>query len=387
MKQLVDVVIPVFNGAKTVRSAIESIQRQTFKCIRIIVVDDGSTDGTARILHELASADSRIQIIAQSNSGIVHALNVGLAHCEAEFIARHDADDLAAPERFEKQIAYLKANPDCVAVSGAHRYVDDEGQFHGLCSPRCNPPEAADPLWIPAREPYLLHPFLISRRLTLETLGGYRHVLHAEDSDLYWRMQEIGRLHSMEDVLGDYRLPTDSISARSIVNGRIMAFSSQLAAISALRRRSGKQDITFTKEKAARIRAVEKLSDIFALGCEDLTREELDHLEIAVAAKLLELSSCRPYELDIDDCRFIHSAIRKHAGRASPANRRILFRGCAGTAARLLQQRLIREAGALVSPGLYPMTAVRLALRTTASPALVARLRESLGRPPNVLMK
>jgi glycosyltransferase involved in cell wall biosynthesis len=387
MKQLVDVVIPVFNGAGTVQSAIESIQRQTYKEIRVIVVDDGSTDETPRILRETAAADVRVQIIAQTNSGIVDALNLGLANCEAEFVARHDADDLAAPDRFEKQVAYLQANPDCVAVSGAHRYLDDEGLFHGLISPRFNPPEAADPLWIPAREPYLLHPFLMSRRLNLQILGGYRHVVHAEDSDLYWRMQEIGRLHNLEDVLGDYRLLTSSVSARSIINGRHMAFSSQLAAISALRRRSGNQDITFTKEKALRVRGAEKLSDIFALGCEDLSREEVDHLEIAVAAKLLELSSWRPYELDLHDCQFIHSAMSKHANRASPPNRRILSRACAGTAARLLHEGLIREAVALMPPTLYPVAIGRLALRTIASPAQLVALRKALGREPNVLMK
>ncbi len=221
----------------------------------------------------------------------------------------------------------------------------------------------------------------------MQALGGYRHLICSEDSDLCWRMQEIGRLHNMNDVVGDVRLHSSSISSRSIVNGRIMALQSQLVVISALRRRSGKPDLTFTKEKAARFRGVEKLSEIFALGCEDLTREEIEHLEIAIAAKLLELTSYRPYEVDLDDCRFIRLAIRKHAGRVAPANRKMLYRSCAGTAARLLRQGLIREASALVSPKLYPMTAGRLALRTVASPAQLARLKENLGRANNVLMK
>jgi len=386
MKPLVDVVIPVFNAARTVRSAIESIQHQTVRNIGIIVVDDGSTDDTPNILREIAAGDERVWILRQKNRGISDARNAGLAECRAELVAWLDADDLSAPDRLERQSEYLQANPDCAAVSGGVRYIDEAGRFQGLISPRI-PPETADALWIPAKEPYLLQPFLMVRRTIMETLGGYRHLIYSEDSDLCWRMQEMGRLHVMEDLLGDYRLHTSSVSSRSIVNGRIMAMSSQLVAISAMRRRSGQPDLSFTREKAARFRSVEKLSDMFAVGCEDLSGEEIDHLEIAASAKLIELASCRPYELDIDDCRFIHSAVRKHVQRVSRANRSALFRSCAGTAARLLQQGLFREAGALLSPRLYPMAAARWALRTLASPAHIVRLRESLGRAPNVLIK
>ncbi|MGI4798685.1 MAG: glycosyltransferase family 2 protein, partial [Janthinobacterium lividum] len=97
-KATVDVLIPVYNGASTVESAIGSIQAQTIQDIRIIVVDDGSTDATAFILDRMAKADRRIVPVRRANGGIVDALNAGLAICTADLIARHDADDLAVPD-------------------------------------------------------------------------------------------------------------------------------------------------------------------------------------------------------------------------------------------------------------------------------------------------
>jgi glycosyltransferase involved in cell wall biosynthesis len=386
VNHLIDVVIPVFNGAKTIQSAIESIQKQTLSNIRIIVVDDGSSDDTAGILRDIAAVDPRVQIVTQPNSGIVDARNAGLTRCRAEFVAWLDADDLAFPDRLEVQVGYLRAHPECVAVSGATRHVDENGRFLGMIS-HCNPPEAADPLWMPAIEPYLVQPFLMVRRSTIQALGGYRHLVYSEDSDLCWRMQELGRLHNMEAVLGDYRMHTNSVSSQSIINGRIMASLSQLCVISALRRRAGRQDLSFRKEAAGRYGAAESLADIFALGCEGLMRDEVDHLEIAVASKLLELTSYRPYELELDDCRFIQLAMSRHYSRLRPANRAALARARSGTAARLLHRGRVREAAALISPSQYPVTIGRVVWRAMASPTMRSHMRRTIGRRTNVVLK
>ena len=83
MKQsIVDVVLPVFNGATTITEAIESLQRQTFTGFRIIVIDDGSTDRTPEVLAALAAGDSRITVLTQPNAGTVDALNAGLRLCQ-----------------------------------------------------------------------------------------------------------------------------------------------------------------------------------------------------------------------------------------------------------------------------------------------------------------
>ena len=139
MKSIVDILLPVFNGATTITEAIESLQRQTFTSFRIIVVDDGSTDRTLEILTGLAARDSRITILTQPNLGIVAALNAGLRLCQAEFVARHDADDISDPSRLAVELDYLRSHTDCMAVSGAvntsARKVDSLGQFRPSHSP------------------------------------------------------------------------------------------------------------------------------------------------------------------------------------------------------------------------------------------------------------
>ncbi len=377
---LVDVLIPVFNAAKTIKSAVESIQTQTLRDIRIVVVDDGSTDETSSILAGLAEADPRIEVVAQeANGGIVDALNTGLRHCRSGFLARHDGDDLADPDRLEKQLTFLRSHPDFVAVGGAVRHIDENGRPLGHVA-RLVSPEQANPHWAPSIGPYIPHPFLMTHRAAVERIGGYRYVFHAEDTDLFWRLQELGRLHNLDDVLGDYRMHADSISSSSVANGRIAALSSELASISSLRRREGKPDLTFSKDALMEYVRAELLERLFRLGARQLTRPETDHLEIAVAAKLLELASYRPFELDLGDCRFVRRALIKHIGEVTPANRSALRRAWSGTAARLLSKARFREAKALVQPQLYPEVLSRVAFRKLTPQALRRLIQRSIGR-------
>ena len=208
-----------------------------------------------------------------------------------------------------------------------------------------------------------MHPFLMARLSALRAVGGYRYVVHSEDSDLYWRLQEHGRLHNMDIVLGEYRMHGASISGSSVANGRIMALSSQLAAISALRRRTGVVDLTFPEEAIRHYCAVASLAEIFKLGCRGLSPAEIDHLEIALAAKLLELADYRPYELELADCRFIRVALAKRMRSANPKNKAELTRLTLRAAARLLRQGLFKEAFAVVPTTQYPGAAARLAKR------------------------
>jgi glycosyltransferase involved in cell wall biosynthesis len=384
---LVDVLLPVYNGARTIGEAVESLLQQTILDIRVIVVDDGSTDETPTLLRKMERADRRVQIVRQSNNGIVSALNRGLEFCTAQFLARQDADDISVKDRFEVQLNYLRSNPDCIAVSGAIRHIDGSGRFLDAVS-YLGPPEMADPSWVPAIEPYL-PPFLMTYRAVAQALGGYRYVHYSEDSDLFWRMQEVGRLHNMTDVIGFYRMHGDSVSSRSLRNGRLMSLFSQLGALSAIRRRKGGFDLSFPKDDIpAFIEAANSLAELVALAARSLSQEEVDHLEIAIGAKLLELSSYRPYEPDIEDCRFIRSAFRKHSDKLRFENQAALARSLCGTAARLLHRGRIREAGALVDLRHYPATLGRLAFRALSPPALRYQLRKALvGRHASKVMK
>jgi glycosyltransferase involved in cell wall biosynthesis len=360
---VIDVLIPVFNGATTVESAIESIQRQTHRELRIHVVDDGSTDATPQILARMAAADDRIQVHRQQNGGIVAALNFGLTFCTAEYLARHDADDLAYPNRLQVQLDYLEADPAYVAVGCAVRHIDGDGKPTGSFG-KLLPPEGADFNWVPSREPYIIHPFLMARRAAIEAVKGYRHVHHCEDTDLYWRLRDVGRLHNLDDVLGDYRLHDGSISGSSLHNGRMMSVSSQLAGLSAMRRHAGRPDLVFDKDRTARLKAAKTLDDMMAAACGDVQRDERDQFELMVGAKMLELGSYRPWELERSDAEFIRRAYERAAQRVTdPLNRKSLRASMNGTSARLAAGKHYATARALCPPALLPGFLLRYALR------------------------
>jgi glycosyltransferase involved in cell wall biosynthesis len=360
-QNIVDIVVPVFNGATTITEAIESLQRQTFTNFRIIVVDDGSTDQTPEVLAALRARDSRITVVTQPNEGTVDALNAGLRLCQAEFVARQDADDISHPSRLAMELDYLRSHPDCVAVSGAARHIDEQGRFLGTVQ-RFPQPDCADPRWAPSREPYLMHPFLMVRRADLQAVGGYRYVYYSEDTDLYWRLQERGAMQNLDTPLGKYRVHARSISSASIINGRIMASSSQLAGLSALRRRTGRADLHFPKEVITEYRNARTLSKLWELTKRQLDDDEARYLRIAVASKLLELSSYRPYELEFSDCQFIRGALDE-LSRLSHPNRKDVSRLYARAGARLLLSGRFREMATLTPPRLYLPMIIRALFR------------------------
>lgn len=357
----VDVLMPAYNAATTVREAVESLLSQTLRDIRVIVVDDGSTDDTPAILADLAGRDARLTVVTRQNGGIVDALNQGLDHCRADVIARFDADDVSFPTRLACQLDYLETHPRCVAVGSAVEHMDEHGRaLSGL--PHPGQPSLADPHWAPAREPYLIHPFLMARRASLEAVGRYRHVHYSEDTDLYWRLREQGELYNIEQPLGRYRVHSASVSSASIVNGRIMAVSSQLSALSALRRERGERDLTFDRNAIAEYRAAASLENIVTAASRQLTASETGHLRIAGAIKLLELARYRPYELEASDCSFIRCSLPL-AKHLSPENRREIGWYVTTTAARLLRKGLVRQALALAPPSQVPIAVARTLLQ------------------------
>jgi len=374
----VDVIIPIYNAASTLEEAVGSIQRQTYQAIRIILIDDGSTDATPTLLAKIAANDPRVTVLRQENAGIVDALNRGWQAGDAPLIARHDADDIAAPDRLAKQVAFLNRNPDVMAVAGAFRHIESDGQVTGtFFLPAVS---EADPKWVPAREPYLLHPFLMLRRTAMEAVGGYRYVYHAEDSDLYWRLQERGKLVNLDEVLGDYRLSPNSVSSKSVVNGRIQALSSQLAAISAVRRRCDRSDIIFLREAIEGYREAVTLAKMVQIASAQLTADERRHLAIATSEKLRQLATYRPYELELSDFQFISASFRK-ASRALPAeNRRYIAVRLSGAAARLIVQGRFKSGFALCPPTLYPFMILRVLAQLVLPAGMRAALRARLHR-------
>lgn len=118
MTPKVDIIVPVYNAKKYLAKCIRSIQKQTFSDWRLILVDDGSTDGSGKICDHFAVCDSRIIVVHQENRGLIGARKTGLANVTSEFISFVDADDLVEPEMFQKVLeAQIQYSADIVCCS------------------------------------------------------------------------------------------------------------------------------------------------------------------------------------------------------------------------------------------------------------------------------
>ena len=213
----VSVVMPIYNGAEFLALSIDSVLAQTLPDFELILVDDGSTDGTAEIIRRYAAADRRIVPIAKANSGISDTLNQGLAVARADWIARLDSDDLMLPERLARQLAFVEADPELIAAGSYYEIIDPAGRSHGTRLPL---PRTRDELagFLAAREPLsFLHPSMIYRRQAALDLGGYdKRTEPAEDVALFARMLATGApILIQPEVLLRYRVHSNTISART----------------------------------------------------------------------------------------------------------------------------------------------------------------------------
>jgi GT2 family glycosyltransferase len=215
----VSVVLPVYNAERYLIPAIASILTQTYSDFELIVMNDGSTDRSAQILKDFQNQDQRIRIFNQKNSGIVVALNNGLRQAQGRYIARMDGDDVAMPERFAKQVAFLEANPDHVAVGSQTLMIDPEGlpiKHHNQLTTH----EQLDTAYLAGEFGAITHPAVMLRRDAVLQIGGYRTEMNlAEDDDLFLRLAEIGKLANLPDVLLYYRQHLTSFSATKLDQG------------------------------------------------------------------------------------------------------------------------------------------------------------------------
>jgi glycosyltransferase involved in cell wall biosynthesis len=206
--------MPVFNGGKFVRNAIESILNQTYTYFRFIIIDDGSTDETPNILAEYVQRDARITVISQENAGITESLNRAVKIADGNFIARMDADDVSMPTRFEKQVAKLRAKPDYVAVGCWVQELFENSAFnHEIAYP--DKPDLLKRRLRKETNCYA-HGSVMMRRTVLEELDPLYRFKEAEDFDLWLRLTERGPLGIVEEVLYQHHNHAHNISVERI---------------------------------------------------------------------------------------------------------------------------------------------------------------------------
>jgi glycosyltransferase involved in cell wall biosynthesis len=201
----VSVAMPVYNCERYVAQAVESILAQTFTDFEFLIVDDGSTDASRAILESYAARDPRIQLVSRSNTGLLVALNEMLPRARGEYVARMDSDDLALPQRFERQVRYLDEHPECVLVGSRVIVIDPDGDpLTVMRSPLTH--EEIDRGFMMGGGQLMYHPSVIFRRQAVLELGGYRPEFDlVEDGDLFLRLAEIGRIVNLAEPLLKYR--------------------------------------------------------------------------------------------------------------------------------------------------------------------------------------
>jgi glycosyltransferase involved in cell wall biosynthesis len=207
----ISVLMPVYNAERYVALAIDSILKQTWTDFEFIIINDGSTDNSLQILQQFADQDNRIRLISRGNRGLVASLNQGIELARAPFIARMDADDIAHPERFEQQAAFLFSHADCVVVGSWVETINETG------CPIATIKTPADHATIDGQHlsghTSICHPTVLMRRDPLIMVNGYVLEMDgAEDLDLWLRLAEIGKLANISRTLLKYRLHNQSIS-------------------------------------------------------------------------------------------------------------------------------------------------------------------------------
>lgn len=205
----VTVLMPVRNGMPYLQDAVHSLRAQTLRSWTLVVIDDGSTDGSTQYLTQLGDPRIRVRHIPQSGLGA--ALNVGLEMCKTEFVARMDADDISLPQRLRSQLDYLVSHIDVGLVGTQIRYCRHSS------SARFSPPLPCDHNSIVSRlmnmHHAMCHGTIMCRTKALQRIGGYRVKGAGQDWDMFLRIAETSRLANLDEVLYLYRLHSQSINA------------------------------------------------------------------------------------------------------------------------------------------------------------------------------
>ena len=221
----VTVLTTVYNALPYLPMAVDSILGQTLSDFRFLIIDDGSTDGSAAWLDNVS--DERICVVHQANCGLAGALNRGLALCETPFVARFDADDYALPTRLEKQLAFLRSQPE-VGLVGTQVAPFGDRRVGRNSSLPCEHREIDSALMLGRHA--LCHSSVMYRTALVREIGGYWSEGLSEDWDLYLRMAERAQLANLDEVLLHYRVLPTGLQGRHAGEVRLrIAYACQCA--------------------------------------------------------------------------------------------------------------------------------------------------------------
>ncbi len=215
----ISIVMSVYNGEKYLRQSIESILSQSFKDFEFIIINDGSTDNSLKIIEEFKKKDERIELISRENKGLIYSLNEGVKSAKGEYIARMDADDVSMPNRLEKQLKYVEEGGLAVCGSWANG-IDNKG----IKTRFLNYPPKADRIrfFTILHNPFI-HTSVMFRKDIYEKVGGYRSFFkHIEDYELWTRIVFKYKTDNITESLLEYRFHDDQITKKNNLFMRFM---------------------------------------------------------------------------------------------------------------------------------------------------------------------
>ena len=217
-KLTVSVLMSVFNGEKYLRSSIQSMLEQTMEDFEFIITNDGSTDGTAQILKDIAIRDQRIKILNRKNQGLTNSLNELVEMARGEFIARMDADDIAYPDRLRLQAQYLQEHPD-VGLVGCWTQIVTANGIPQSCYCFPDDHEKISSYLNSGHNPFI-HPSIMMRSGIFDLVSPPYRFRNSQDFDLWLRLQGKTRFGVVEKLLFIHRKHGDQVSASYGKRGR-----------------------------------------------------------------------------------------------------------------------------------------------------------------------
>jgi glycosyltransferase involved in cell wall biosynthesis len=204
---VVSVVTSVYNGARYLAESLEGVLAQDGPPFEVVVVDDGSTDGSSALLDSISARDPRVRVLRQANAGLTAALVRACSEARGALLARHDSDDVSYPGRIAALSRALLDDPALSMVSSWGRGIGPLGEtlyeIHDAAQDREGPPIQG--VW---------HGSVMFRADAYRRVGGYRTAFrYAQDIDLWLRLAEVGGVSRVPAVLYGYRFWEESISA------------------------------------------------------------------------------------------------------------------------------------------------------------------------------
>ena len=222
----VSVIIPAFNAASTLSRAIDSVTQQKIDSLEIIIIDDGSSDGTVDLCIALANNNPAIRLLRMPrNGGVSAARNMGIRTAKGKYLAFLDADDIWLEGKLSKQLAAITSDDSIALVSCNSKFVSESGDFLKEGHINRPPVEGTDAWKTLLIYNFLPTPTVLTRRNLVVDLGGFDESLQVgEDLDLWIKLALIGKVRVLKDILIHYYDSAGSLMKRHHAQSQSIVF-------------------------------------------------------------------------------------------------------------------------------------------------------------------